>query len=106
MFLDCLQKYGNKWKEFSREFPERSLSSIKCKYHNEIHRMQHGIYSSNMFEELPQFNGLQGGRRMDKSFLEEIIEQPCIIGFSNCTRAIKEKIFRLMITLLFSDADL
>ncbi|CAL6001272.1 Conserved_hypothetical protein [Hexamita inflata] len=34
-FLELFQKYGNDWKQYQITFPERSIASIKSKFHNE-----------------------------------------------------------------------
>lgn len=105
-FLRCISLYGNRWKQFTAEFPERSLASIKCKYHNEITKLQHGARGPNIFKGMPLFNDIQGGRRTDQLFIQNVLSEPGIVGFRYCDPPTQQLIFRLFITMVFSDIEL
>ena len=98
--------YGNQWKKIAAEFPERSVASIKCKYHNEIAKLQHGLHGSSIFKNAPLFNDIQGGRRMDKLFVQYLLGDKCIVGFQKCDRNTQSMIFRLFLTAMFEDIEL
>ena len=82
------------------------MASIKCKYHNEIVKLRHGIHGSNIFRDMPLFNDIQGGRRMDQLFIQYVLNEPCVTGFRYCDFHMQEMIFRLFITMMFRDIGL